>query len=47
MSAVSFPDLIAKKRDGNDLSDDEIAEFVKGVVTGSMADCQIGNYISD
>lgn len=39
---TSFPDLIAKKRDGKELLDEEIQEFVKGVTSGSMSEPQIG-----
>lgn len=39
---VSFPDLIAKKRDGHELSDEEIRTFVSGVADGTMDACQIG-----
>uniref|UniRef100_A0A0B7A8J5 Thymidine phosphorylase n=1 Tax=Arion vulgaris TaxID=1028688 RepID=A0A0B7A8J5_9EUPU len=42
MSTVSYPELISKKRDGNELTDEEIGVFVKGVVTKSMTDSQIG-----
>ena len=42
MSAVRYPDIIAKKRDGLDLTDDDVTAFVKGVASGDMAEAQIG-----
>ena len=34
-------DIIAKKRDGKELTDEEIAFFVKGAVDGTVTDYQI------
>ncbi|OHE88837.1 MAG: thymidine phosphorylase [Verrucomicrobia bacterium RIFCSPLOWO2_12_FULL_64_8] len=42
MSASAFPQaIIARKRDGHRLTHDEIAAFVRGVVTGDWTDYQI------
>ncbi|KAK2163644.1 hypothetical protein NP493_1452g00031 [Ridgeia piscesae] len=40
--ALSIPELIQKKRDGERLSTETIRTFVSGVVNGDMQDCQIG-----
>ena len=37
--------LIAKKRDGGELSDDEIHDLVSGVVDGSLGDAQLGAFL--
>lgn len=44
MSEDSFliSDLIAKKRDGKELSPDEIHHFVKCVTSKAVSECQIG-----
>ncbi|BFZ09177.1 hypothetical protein BsWGS_12216 [Bradybaena similaris] len=42
MSTISFPELIAKKRDGQELTEPEIALFVKSLAAGTMSECQIG-----
>ncbi|XP_012943459.1 thymidine phosphorylase [Aplysia californica] len=42
MAPVRYPDLIAKKRDGQELSDEEIQMFVQGVAKEDMGDSQIG-----
>ena len=39
---ASFLDLIAKKRDGESLSEDDIAAFVKGITQRQMEEHQIG-----
>jgi len=39
---ASFLDLIAKKRDGESLSEDDMAAFVKGITQGQMEEHQIG-----
>ena len=38
---VSLPELIAKKRDGGVLSDDDIARVITGFVSGEVADYQM------
>ncbi|XP_027899803.1 thymidine phosphorylase-like [Xiphophorus couchianus] len=38
----SIVDLIRKKRDGGQLTDEEIKFFIESVTTGRMQDCQIG-----
>ncbi|KAI0231172.1 Thymidine phosphorylase [Lamellibrachia satsuma] len=40
--ALSIPELIQKKRDGERLSAETIRLFVSGAVSGDMQDCQIG-----
>ncbi|CAL1530629.1 unnamed protein product [Lymnaea stagnalis] len=40
--AASFPEIIAKKRDGKELNDEEIKSFVSGVTESSLAEAQIG-----
>ena len=49
--AYRIPDLILKKRDGDELTEDEINYFIKAVVGGdenndsaSIQPSQIGNY---
>lgn len=42
MASVRIPDLIAKKRDGNVLTKDEISQWVTQVVDGSCPMEQIG-----
>lgn len=37
-----IPDLISKKRQGEELTEDEIEYFVKGVVKGDVQDSQLG-----
>ncbi len=37
--------LIQKKRDGGELTADEIADFVSGVVDGSLGDAQLGAFL--
>lgn len=39
---VHMPSLIAKKRDGRELSDAEIEFFVEGVVSGQIQESQLG-----
>ena len=38
----SIPDLIAKKRDGLELDDDEIKQFIAGLSNGDVQDCHVG-----
>lgn len=37
--------LIARKRDGGELSSEEIADLVRGVVDGSLGDAQLGAFL--
>jgi thymidine phosphorylase len=39
---VLIPELIRRKRDGGELSEDEIAFLVKGIADGSVSDAQVG-----
>nr|CAD7401604.1 unnamed protein product [Timema cristinae] len=39
---MSVPELIRKKRDGEELTDDELHSFVTGVTDGTVQDCQAG-----
>ncbi|KAK5609338.1 hypothetical protein CRENBAI_011317 [Crenichthys baileyi] len=39
---LSIPDLIRKKRDGGQLTDEEISFIIQSVTTNRMQDCQIG-----
>ena len=39
---LSIPDLIAKKRDGLELSPKEIEQFIEGLSNETVQDCQIG-----
>ena len=45
MSSISMPALIAKKRDGGELSTAEVEYFVKGVVEGDVQGSQLGMVI--
>jgi thymidine phosphorylase len=38
----SIADLIAKKRDGNELEPDEIKQFIIGLSNGDVQDCHVG-----
>jgi len=40
--APSIIDIISKKRDGHELTRDEIEAFVRMVIDGTAQDCQIG-----
>ncbi|CAF1199690.1 unnamed protein product [Adineta ricciae] len=40
--ALSIPDLIAKKRDGLELSPNEIQQFIAGLSNGDVQDCHVG-----
>ena len=42
---LSIPDLIAKKRDGLELSSEEIQQFIEGLSDGQVQDCQIGSML--
>ncbi|XP_061570279.1 thymidine phosphorylase [Cololabis saira] len=39
---LSIPDLIRKKRDGEELSDEEIRFFIRAVASKTIQDCQTG-----
>lgn len=39
---ASIPDLIAKKRDGQELDPDEIKQFIRGLSNGDVQDCHVG-----
>ncbi|XP_063225224.1 thymidine phosphorylase-like [Bacillus rossius redtenbacheri] len=39
---MAVPELIRKKRDGEALSDEDVAQFVRSAVDGSAQDCQLG-----
>ncbi|CAG2059069.1 unnamed protein product, partial [Timema podura] len=39
---MSIPELIRKKRDGEELTDDELHSFVTSVTDGTIQDCQLG-----
>ena len=42
-----IPDLIAKKRDGGELSDGEMKAFIRGVAAGDVSPAQTGQSHSD
>uniref|UniRef100_A0A8C6NT85 Thymidine phosphorylase n=3 Tax=Nothobranchius furzeri TaxID=105023 RepID=A0A8C6NT85_NOTFU len=42
VAMLSIPDLIKKKRDGGELSDEEIKLFIRAVTSKTMQDSQIG-----
>jgi len=42
MGLVRYPDLIAKKRNGGELTDEELHSFIAGVSSGDIAEAQIG-----
>ncbi len=39
---LSIPDLIAKKRDGLEFTQDEIKQFIEGLSNDTVQDCQVG-----
>ncbi|GFG35736.1 hypothetical protein Cfor_03921 [Coptotermes formosanus] len=39
---ISIPELLKKKRDGDELTPEEINFFIQNVVTGNVQDCQTG-----
>ncbi len=41
-NSLSIPDLIAKKRDGLELTPDEIKQFIEGLSNDTVQDCQVG-----
>jgi thymidine phosphorylase len=43
-SALSYPDIIALKRDKKELSKDDIEFFIKGVVTKKAGKEQVGEF---
>ena len=47
MPQLRVPDLIAKKRDGHELTDSEVAGFIEGVVRGHVTDAQTGRSMGD
>ncbi len=44
-SVKSFPELIAKKRDGESLSAQDIQRMVDGIVSGDLQEAQIGKVL--
>eukprot|EP00007_Cunea_sp_BSH-02190019_P007585 CAMPEP_0174236234 /NCGR_PEP_ID=MMETSP0417-20130205/5426_1 /TAXON_ID=242541 /ORGANISM="Mayorella sp, Strain BSH-02190019" /LENGTH=480 /DNA_ID=CAMNT_0015314845 /DNA_START=40 /DNA_END=1478 /DNA_ORIENTATION=+ len=42
---LSFPDLLARKRDGLELSDAQVSQVVRGVTDGSLGDEQLGAFL--
>jgi thymidine phosphorylase len=40
---ISVPELLQKKKNGDELTPEEIHLFIQRVVTGTAQDCQIGN----
>lgn len=42
MGRSSFPEMIIKKRDGGQLSAEEIHDFIEGVTSNTMQQSQIG-----
>jgi thymidine phosphorylase len=43
---ISIPELLKKKRDGDELTPEEINFFIQNVVTGNVQDCQTGKILS-
>jgi thymidine phosphorylase len=41
---MSVLELIRKKRDGEELSENEIKTFVNHLINGTIQECQIGAY---
>lgn len=39
---ISIPELLQKKKNGDELTSEEIHLFIQSVVTGMAQDCQIG-----
>lgn len=39
---LSISDLIAKKRDGQELNSEEIHQFITGLSNGDVQDCHVG-----
>ncbi|GAV03178.1 hypothetical protein RvY_13643 [Ramazzottius varieornatus] len=44
--SLKIPDIIAKKRDGGCLSEDDIKYFVTGLTNGCVQDVQVGKHLS-
>ena len=44
-NGIRTVDLLAKKRAGESLSDEEIRHFVQGVVSGEVQDVQLGKHL--
>ncbi|KAG1676399.1 Thymidine phosphorylase [Nymphon striatum] len=44
-SFKSIPELIGKKRDGEELSEENISEIIRKIVDGSMEQCQLGAFL--
>ena len=42
MPELRVPDIISRKRDGQELGKEEIDYFIQGVVDGSVTDAQTG-----
>lgn len=42
IDTLSISDLIAKKRDGQELNSDEIRQFINGLSNGDVQDCHVG-----
>lgn len=42
VNTLSISDLIAKKRDGQELDADEIRQFINGLSNGDVQDCHVG-----
>ena len=42
VQTLSISDLIAKKRDGQELDADEIRQFINGLSNGDVQDCHVG-----
>ena len=44
--AISIPELLTKKRNGDELTSEEIDFFIQNVVSGKVQDCQTGTILS-
>lgn len=42
LQTLSISDLIAKKRDGQELNAEEIRQFINGLSNGDVQDCHVG-----
>jgi thymidine phosphorylase len=43
---ISIPELLKKKRNGDELTSEEINFFIQNVVSGKVQDCQTGKILS-
>ena len=43
---ISIPELLKKKRNGDELTSDEINFFIQNVVSGNIQDSQTGKILS-